>query len=285
MNKLRQCPATFAEIAECLERESAIQGYNFTISKRTFDRDCEDIASIYGIDIKYDFSIRKYRLVEDELPEVRNRFLESLDVLSALSSANNLQEIVHFENRRPQGTEHLHGIVHAILNRRKISFTHQKYWDKTETQRTLEPYALKEFKNRWYVVGKDLNDNRIKSFGLDRMSNLDIQNSTFKMPNNFSVREHYRNCFGIVGPRREKPEEVILSFDPVQGKYIKSMKLHGTQDVLEDTDKELKIKLTVHITFDFVQEILSHGSGVKVLKPASLVEKIKETLNRSLSMY
>ncbi len=50
------------------------------------------------------------------------------------------------------------------------------------TQRTAEPYALKEFKNRWYVMAKDSKDGNIKSFALDRHTNLDITKRNFESP-------------------------------------------------------------------------------------------------------
>ena len=146
-------------------------------------------------------------------------------------------------------------------------------------------YALKEFRNRWYVVGKDLKDNKIKSFGLDRLSKLDFTGKHFALPDNFEVNEHYKNCFGIISPNADKPQEIILSFDPFQGKYIKSLPLHASQEILEDNEDELLIKLTLYITHDFVMELLSYGENVKVIEPIALIEQMKQSYKNALDQY
>jgi len=165
-----------------------------------------------------------------------------------------------------------------------IEFTHYKFWDEDISERTVEPYALKEFRNRWYVVGKDLKDNGIKSFGLDRLSDLNITKKRFK-PSGFNVNEYYRHCFGIIAPNADSPSEVILSFIPFQGRYIKSMPLHESQQILIDTEEEFRIKLKVYITEDFVMEIVSHGERVRVLEPKLLAEEIRSIHDEAAERY
>jgi len=108
--------------------------------------------------------------------------------------------------------------------------------------RVVEPYALKEFKNRWYVLANDLKDNKVKSFALDRLTELEITNKKFQLPNNFNINEHFKFSFGIISPNGQEPQEVILSFDPFQGKYIKTLPLHESQVILKDNEQELRIK-------------------------------------------
>ncbi len=285
IKKLRRYPATFKEIADCLSLESEIQSYNFNISKRTFQRDLADIRTIYNIDIQYDFSRRVYFIDFDYQSEISERILEAFDTFNALNITDRLSNYIHFEKRKPQGTENLYGLLHAIKNKVQITFTHQKYWDDESTTRFVEPYALKEFKNCWYVLANDLKDNLIKSFALDRLNNLEITKKHFQFPKDFNVNEHYKYCFGIISPNDQEPQEVILSFNTLQGKYIKSLPLHESQEVLKDNEEELRIKLTIIITFDFVMELLSHGDRVKVIKPDCLIDKIKTTYKNALKQY
>jgi len=153
------------------------------------------------------------------------------------------------------------------------------------TTRTVEPYALKEFKNRWYVLANDLKDNHMKSFALDRITALEITSKPFKSPVIFNINEHYRYCFGIISPNEDKPNNIILSFEPHQGNYIKSLPLHETQVVLKDNDDELQIGLTLFITHDFIMELLSYGENVKVIKPASLIKKLKSAYQNAINQY
>ena len=286
INKLRKHPSTFAEILEFLAFESDLQEYNFIISKRTFQRDIEDIQSLYNIDIQYNFSSKVYYIDLDQQPEVNERILEAFDTFNALNITDRLSDYIHFEKRRPQGTENLYGLLHAIKNQFQIKFTYHKYWgDDSVSQRITEPYALKEFKNRWYVVANDLKDNQVKSFALDRLSDLEITKKSFQISNNFNVNEHYKYCFGIVGPNDESPQEVILSILPSQGKYIKLLPLHESQEILKDNENELLVKLTLFVTHDFYMEILSLGENVKVIQPECLINDLKTTFKNALKLY
>lgn len=285
IKKLRRKPMSFDKMAYYLAIESGIQSYNFNISKRTFQRDVEDIRSLYNIEIQYDFSRKVYFINNEQEPEVNERILEAFDIFNALCITDRLSEFIHFEKRRPQGTENLHGLLHAIKNRFQINFTHKKYWENELTQRIVEPYALKEFKNRWYVLAKDLKDNKVKSFALDRLTDLDITKNRFQLPSDFNINDYYKYCFGIIGPNGDKPQEVILSFNPIQGKYIKSLPLHESQQILIDNEEELQIKLTLFITYDFFMELLSYGENVKVIEPKSLMSDIKKSLKATLKQY
>jgi predicted DNA-binding transcriptional regulator YafY len=285
IKKLRKHPASFAEIADYLALESELQEYNFNVSKRTFQRDLEDIRSLYNIDIQFDFSRKVYFLDFDEQSDVNERILEAFDTFNALNLSDRLSNNIHFEKRRPQGTENLYGLLHAIKNQLQIKFTYQKFWEDELTKRNVEPYALKEFRNRWYVLANDLKDNKVKSFALDRLSGLDVTKKRFQFPDDFNVNKHYKYCFGIISPNGHKPEEIELSFDPFQGKYIKTLPLHESQQILIDNEEELRIKLTLFITHDFFMELLSYGENLRVIKPESLINDLKSTFKNVLKLY
>ncbi len=153
------------------------------------------------------------------------------------------------------------------------------------TERTTEPYSLKEFKNRWYILAKDLADNKIKTFGLDRISDLEITNKKYEKQSSKLAENYFEHSFGIIASDNTAPESVVLSFENYQGKYIKSLPLHHSQTILKDTDAELQIELKLHITHDFVMEILSYGETLTVLSPKILVENIKNVLKNAISKY
>lgn len=285
IKKLRKKPATFNEISKYLLFESELQEYNFNVSKRTFKRDLEDISSLYNIDIVYDFSRKVYYIDFDNQPEINERIFEAFDTFNALNISDRLSDYIHFEKRRPQGTENLYGLLHAIKNQVQIKFTYQKYWEDELTQRQVEPYALKEFKNRWYVLAKDLNDKKVKSFALDRLTALEITKIKFQLPINFDVNEHFKYSFGIISPNEDEPQEVILSFTPFQGKYIKSLPLHESQQVLVDNNVEFRLKLMLYITHDFIMELLSYGANLKVIEPVSLIDELKISCQNTIKRY
>ena len=285
VNKIRKKPSSFNEIASYLERQSELEDYDFTISKRTFKRDTEDILSLYSIEIKYNFTDKVYYIDDEGNPAKSDRLLEAFDTLYVLNMTEDLSNYIHLERIKPKGTDNLYGLIHAIKNKLQIRFNYEKYWEDSITSRTVEPYCLKEFKNRWYLVAKDSKDAYPKTFALDRMTDLEITNTKFIVPASFDMHELFKHCYGIITPTNQKPVEIILSFDPEQGKYIKSLPLHETQEILEDSEDELLIKLMVYITHDFIMELLSYGDNVKVLQPILLANRLKEEHEKALKRY
>ena len=285
IKKVRKSPSTFEDIADYLALESELQEYNFNISKRTFQRDLNDIRSLFNIDIVYDFSNKIYRIEDDQQEDANERIMEAFDTFNALNISDRLSNYIHFEKRIPKGTENLNGILHAIRNTKIIQFQYQKFGKELAQLRSTEPYALKEFNNRWYLIAKDLKDNKIKTFGLDRLSELDITRKTFYYPEKFNVFDTFKFCFGIISSDNKNPETIVLSFSAWQGKYIKTLPLHHTQKIISDNKEELIVQLKVHTTYDLVMEILSFGQEVKVLQPESLVQEVKQILKKSLKNY
>ncbi|MEI6697251.1 MAG: WYL domain-containing protein [Bacteroidota bacterium] len=285
IKKLRNQSANFNEIAKYLSVESELQSYNFNVSKRTFQRDIEDIRSIYNIDVQYDFSRKIYFIDFDEQPEFSERILEAFDTFNALNISDRISKHIHFEKRKRKGTENLYGLLHAIKNKLQVSFSYQKFDEEKASKRNIEPFAIKEFKNRWYVLGKDKKDNQIKSFALDRLSEIEVSKIKFHIPLNFDLNLYYQHCFGVIYPNGQKPQNVILSFNPLQGKYIKTLPLHESQQILADNENELRIKLEIFITHDFYMELLSLGNNVKVIKPKSLIDDLKASYKNALKNY
>lgn len=255
-------------------------------SKRTLQRDMRDIRNIFGIDIEYSTNRKGYFIAQSVMENMNfQRRMEAFDMFNSLNFAEDLMPFIHLEKRKPQGTNNLHGILHAIRNKLEIKFSYQKFWEDDITIRMVHPLALKEFKNRWYVLAKDTKDNKLKHFALDRLTNFDITKRTFESPASHNIEEFYRHCFGIITPTDAEPEEIILSFDPVQGKYIKTLPLHDTQQILIDNQNEFRISLSLYVTHDLNMELLSFGPNLKVLQPISLMETIRDRHKKAFEQY
>ena len=143
---------------------------------------------------------------------------------------------------------------------------------------------MREYQNRLYVIGIIGRLNEFRTFGIDRIENLEIKSDTFEPDKKENPIEFFENIVGLTYSIN-KLEEVILSFTPLQGKYVKALPLHKSQKIIEDNEKELIIKLTIIPNFEFEQKILMLGDRVKVIKPEWLVVEIKETLKSSLKQY
>jgi len=292
LKKLKAKPySTTKELLSYIERQIDYlqmqdDKLNIGLSERTLQRDMKEIREIFGFHIEFSKKEKGYFISQSEAENMNfQRMIEAFDIFNSLNLAEDLTSFIHLEKRRPQGTENLYGLLHAIKNKLQIRFSYHKFWEDEISDRTTDPYALKEFRNRWYILAMDHKDGHIKSFALDRLSNLEISRQTFDSPKTYNIEESYRFCFGIISPEDEDPQEIILSFDPFQGKYIKTLPLHHTQEVLIDNEEELRVKLKLCITHDLIMELLSFAGNMKVLQPESLIKQIKETHKQAYAQY
>lgn len=285
IKRLQRSSASFNEIEQFMYRESEIRDMNLNISKRTFQRDLNEIRDIYNVDIQHDKKSKTYFIVSTDQSATTDRLLEAFEMFNALNISDDLSRFIHFEKRKPQGTHHFHGLLHCIKNHFVVKFPYHKYEEDIIVKREVEPYALKEFKSRWYLIAKDQKDNHVKTFGLDRIQELNITKRKFAPPQNFNANDLYRDYFGIINTSKDKIEEIILSFDNFNGKYIKSFPLHESQQILVDNDTEMRVKLDLHITSDFEMELLSHGNRVKIISPDRLKKRMREIYKNALDNH
>src|SRR5690606_34115580 len=260
--------ATYEEIQRHLEEQHHKDGYDLAFSEKTFKRDRTLMEELLKIEIRFKRSTMTYQIVNEEDADSTQTIFDNLLLVNAYKQTENNSKIMFFEKRQASGLQNLEGIIYAIKNSKLISFTYTKHWENVPRKKLIEPYALKEFRNRWYLLAneQDGKDFFIKTFGLDRISNMDIHNKSFKKEN-INVEEMFVHSFGIISTLHQKPENIVLSFDAEQGKYVKSLPIHHSQKILEDNENEFKIEIKLAPTYDFYQELLTHAKHLRVLKP------------------
>ena len=196
-----------------------------------------------------------------------------------------IQQYVQFETAPVIiGTEYLGDILQAIKNKVSIKIGYQKFQSDIIKQRSINPYLLREYQNRWYVVGFDNDDEFVKIYSLDRIVELFVTPVQFKMDQNFGYDRFFKYIIGITTLDKE-PEDILLVASPLDGSYLKSQPLHWSQNVIVDNKSECKIRLRVVVTKELAMKILSMGSGVKVISPKSLRDQIANEIEKSRQNY
>ena len=148
----------------------------------------------------------------------------------------------------------------------------------------MEPYLLKEYQSRWYIVGFVKGMNNTRTFGIDRISDLVLTDQVFKPTDSLDAQQLFKDTIGLtysVG----SVQQVVLSFTPLQGRYVKALPLHDSQIVLKDDDTECLIRLDVIPNFELTQKILMLGPAVKVISPDWLIDEVKNALTSTLNQY
>ena len=263
----------------------------FEISNRTIQRDIEQIRFEFGIEIMYDRFKNGYYIDYENSINIESffKFLEIVNtaelLTQSLSESKDTLNYILFENQGSlKGLEHLKTLLHAIKEKRLISFTHYNFGTEKTKQFTIEPYLLREYQGRWYIVGIDKKLKTDRIFGIDRITNLSLTDTIFKPNKKIDFIKLFENIIGVIYSEKKK-EKVVLSFNHLKGEYIKTLPLHKSQKVLIDNEDELRVELEVIPNYELMQKILMHGDEVTVLEPKWLVDEIIVKFKNALSKY
>ena len=178
-------------------------------------------------------------------------------------------------------------ILDAIKFKKEIRFHHSSFYHierEAPKVHTVKPHLLKEYQNRWYVVGEV--DNEFRVYGLDRIDNLEVLNNKPFKNKTEQANEKFYHTVGLNFSDYE-PTKIVLRFDISQKRYLESLKLHHTQK--EDLDNSIDgfytISLFVSYNFELKQQILKYGKFVEVLEPEFVRQDIKQELQQANNLY
>ncbi len=264
-----------------VERELVLRGYDPAVSANTLKRDIKKLRDDFAISVEFCRANHGYYIDSEDLDLVESIF-EPLDAYYALNVDGGLPSYIITEQYSPMGTTYLQPIISAIKQKRQIMFRYSKYSTTATTHRTISPYALKQLNGRWYVIGREALTSVNKTFGLDRIDELEIINERSEQDPDFDISEQFKHSYGIYSDKSYPVEDVTLSFDAEDGGYLKSVPLHASQEIVAESGKEVIVKLRVRITFDFIMAILSRSNSLKVLAPESLRMRISDIYRAAL---
>ncbi len=271
--------------------------HEMPVSARTLQRDFNRLRTDYQMDIVYDKAQNGYRLNDETSADI-DQFLRFLDMLhtadliyeSAEKTRETLKYVDFETDTRQRGSHLLKPLLQALLEKREIEFTHKSFFRSEPNTYCVQPYLLKEYLNRYYLVGrvKDLNADdekeNFRTFGIDRITELTVSAQIFTPLRDTEPKSFFDYVIGLTYSTSTL-QDVVLSFSPTQGEYVKSLPWHHSQKVLIDNDEELRIVITVKPNFELTQKILMQGSNVVVLEPLLLKEEVKKHLQKALKKY
>lgn len=182
------------------------------------------------------------------------------------------------------GSEYLSELLDAIKDFREIELSYIPFTDETPRNYQVHPYFLQEHKNRWYLICFEKDAKKFRTLGLDRIQQLVLQNSHFHPDPGFDPEVYYKYSFGI-GIYSGKPVELILSFDSIQGRYIKAQAIHSTQEIIKETDNQLLIRVTIIPSPEFMMRLMSFGPSVQVIEPKVIRQELIGLLKAALEKY
>lgn len=257
-------------------------------TERTMQRDLKTIREMCFIEIKYSRIENGYFIDKDSELDF-NEWMQLFEVFNRANVINEILlknpgsiEYIDFDKPVLNSEEQLFpSILNAIVERRKISFQYLRYWEDEAEIIELEPQLLKEYLNRWYIVGTNQHD-EFRSYGLERILEFKVTAKTFR-PKVKNPKKLFSEVIGLYSENER--EKVVLSYQAFQGKYIKSQPLHPTQKILIDNEHELRIELYLRPNYELEEQILKQGERVKVIEPNWLRERLKERILEAIENY
>ncbi len=271
---------TFEEINE-LWRRSSLNETGEELPLRTFHNHRKAIEQMFDINIECDKRGGYAYYVENSDAAGRTGvcswLLNTFAVNNLLSENRKLKRRILFE-QIPSGQSFLSPIIEAMRDDRAVEITYHAFWRDEPNTFGVLPYCVKLFKQRWYLVAFNEQYGQIRIYSLDRIKSMRITGRKFSMPADFDPEGFFSPCFGIIHADEMPPEtvEIKTATRYNKHKYFRALPLHYSQQEIETTPDYSVFSYFVRPTFDLMQELLSHGDEIEVLKPASLCREMAE---------
>lgn len=255
------------------------------LTRRTFYNYREAILEIFGLNIECDNSTFEYYISEEDAHarEVTDWMLNSAAVNDIIATGRSVASRICLEDV-PSARTYLGVIIDALRQNRVLSFDYNNFTrSRPDRDVALEPYFVRIFHQRWYAIGRNVRENRIKTYALDRMSQVHLSSKTFELPSDVNADDYFRDSFGLV-VTRAAAKTVTLRVDHVQAKYLRALPLHASQEEFVHDGFSL-FRYRMRITDDLVEELMSKADRITVVSPPELRVMLIDRLRRALAPY
>lgn len=258
------------------------------MSNRTLDRDFEKLRDEFGVELKYDTPKNGYYIDTDNSPEFSS-FLRLIElnetaelITTSLKEGKENFKYIDFETSSDfKGIQQLKDLYKAIKDCYYISFNHTNYHtDITKKFFNMESYLLKEYQNRWYLIARIKGTENFITFGVDRITNLKVNENKFNRDEECKVHELFSEIIGLVYSNSDV-EEVLMEVDEKEIKYFESLPWHESQNTYEENGKNY-MQLIVRPNFELMQRIMMYGNFIEVIKPEWLRKEVAKLLSIAL---
>lgn len=260
--------------------------YGSSYPRRSFVNHRAAVEEIFGIVITCDRSTNRYFIDQSESAVDKRA---TVDYLINTFTVNSLLTLgkerlggrVAVEDV-PSGQKYLTTVMQAMLDGAVLKMAYRKYMSEEADERTIRPYAVKEFEKRWYIVAYSEEADALRTYAMDRIMSLERSGKSFRMPEGFNVDTLFESCYGIYLPDPgQEPVLVKIKATERESAYLEDLPLHPSQMRLPGN----VFAMSVIPNPGFIMELMSHGDRIEVLEPQSLRETVKEELHKAFKQY
>ena len=252
---------------------------------RTFHNHRNAILMQFGVVIECQSGTNLYYIENPEVLEknsINQWLLDSFAVSSLLMGNRSISDRIMLEDV-PSGRFYLDIITTAMRENRQMVIDYEDFFGNTIQGLKINPYFIRLFKRRWYVMALVLPGKEIHRFGLDRIKHIGVLDSKFNYPKDFSPQDYYTDYYGVF--HDEKPMTIRLKAYREKPHYLRSLPLHHSQREIESNNEYTIFEYKIAPTYDFIQEILSHCNQLEVLSPDTFRQQIKAIIQEMHDFY
>ncbi len=283
---LQEKQMTFDEISRRWKESN--MGNNKPMPLRTFHQHRDAVEELFGVEIKCNTSNGyKYYIANPEVlknDKTRKWLLNSFNLSNMITAGHNMTDRILFEDI-PHGTEYIQTIIDAMQQSKELAIDYQPFHGHRASY-TIQPYAMKIYHQRWYIVGFIKELEAIRNIALDRLLEMSVTDRTFIYPKSFNAEKYYANTVGIFVNEDLSPVKVKLKAYGLKIEYLRSLPLHKSQRETASKYGEFCVfEYNLCLTPELYSQILAMGENVEVLEPLELREEIARRLNECLMRY
>lgn len=268
-----------------IEKDNNTKTYYYTeIPKNIFsalELEPEEIKAL----LFYAKTVSQYREypIFNEISNAVKKVIDKSNISPEVKELFEKENILETELHPPiGGLEFITDLLDAIAKKKIIEIDYQKFEGESSNNR-IKPILLKEDKQLWYVLGINTKHNGLRTYALDRIVNVFITDEEFE-PIEFDSKNYFKYSFGIT-VLEDDPIEVVIQFEPEQGNYLKTLPLHWSQEIIEETKEKFVISIKVKPSYEFFSKIKSYGDTAMIISPESIREGFVQTFENALSNY
>jgi predicted DNA-binding transcriptional regulator YafY len=304
-------------VEACSDAIYEYEGITSGVSKRTVQLDLQNMRSEklgYNAPIAvsekkfYSYSEKSFSITNSPLTQQDLGTLnEVLEVLKQFTGFGYFQELngmvtrledklykqqhkgksyIDFEkNELLKGLNHIDPLHRSIIHKKTLEITYQSFKAKLPQQIVFYPYLLKEYRNRWFVLGANKKGKAVMILALDRIEQFkELPDEKYHKPD-FDISTYFSDVIGVSKVPNQQAQTVVLKIVKAHAPYIITKPIHASQKILKEDIDGTIFSIDVIWNFELERELLGFGEQIKVLAPKRLVGKIQARFKESLKNY
>lgn len=296
-----------------------LEGIKNGVSKRTIQSDIQLMRSNkLGYNAPIIVTHRKFYTYEDPSYSISNspisigdmqKMKEAVEVLKHISGFSSFDEMsdiiarlensIHTKkddqpsilqmesNNLLKGLSFISQLHQAIRDKTPLLVTYQSFKAKQKQDLVFSPYLLKEYRNRWFIIGHHKKSEGLMTLALDRIESIEeMGKNSYKVYTGIDFERYYSDTIGVTKSQKDRGHRVVLEVNARNAPYVETKPLHSSQQILNKKDDgSLLIRIDVVLNFELEREILGFGEAIKVLAPRNLQNRIRQRLSAASQLY